>query len=204
MGLGGLSVSWYLPIMQPFLEAEFHLDALEIGGLLMLDGATFALATPFWGWALDSDLLSPPQSLFVGSVCITIGYSFLGLASYKTSMIGIGMAIKGLGEASCILTTYMIMLSSSTKSGFVEDTEQTQGILTSIWYCFYSLGGYLGSTCGGWAYDVMGFRDSTFVIIGTQVFGMLSLSVMWIVEYKQRKENNQERGYHLVPDNETQ
>ena len=190
--------------MQPFLEAEFHLDALETGGLLMLDGATFALATPFWGWALDSDLLSPLQSLFTGSLCITIGYSFLGLASYTTPLIGIGMAIKGIGVASCFLTTYMLMLSSSNKSGFVEDTEQTQGMLTSMWYCFESLGGYLGSTSGGWAYDAMGFRNSNFVIIGTQVLGMLSLSVMWMVERKQRKENNRESGYHLVPDIETQ
>ena len=199
MGLGGLSYSWCLPTMQPFLEAEFKLGAVETGGLLMLDGITYALATPFWGWALDAGLLSPLQSLFMGSLCITVGYSFLGLAS-NVSMIGIGMSLSGLGVASCYLITYMLMLSSSIESGLVQDTEQTQGMLTSLWFCFESLGGYFGSAISGWAYDMIGFRSSTLIIIGTQAFSMLSMSVMWLVDGKHRKENTREKGYQQVPE----
>ena len=191
--------------MQPFLEAEFNLGPVETGGLLMLDGVMYALATPLWGWALDAGLLSPLQSLFIGNLCITVGFSFLGSAPSiffipsNIYMVGIGMAINGLGVASCYLTTYMLMLSSSIESGFVQDTEQTQGMLFSLWFFSQSLGGYLGSACGGWAYDMMGFRNSTFVIIGTQAFGMLSLYVMWLVERKQRKEKAGEDGYQLIP-----
>ena len=195
--------------MQPFLEAEFHLDAVETGGLLMLDGALYALATPLWGWALDAGLLSPLQSLFMGSLCIIVGYLFLGSAPSvffipsNVYMVGIGMVINGLGQASCYLTTYLLMLSSSIESGFVQDTEQTQGMLYSMWFFSQSLGGYFGSACGGWAYDVMGFRNSTLVIIGTQAFGMFSLYVVWLVERKQRKEKTGEIGYRLVPHSDT-
>ena len=191
--------------MQPYLEAEFHLDAVETGGLLMLDGVTFALATPFWGWALDGGILSPLKSLFIGSLCIIVGYSFLGSAPFpfffpcNVYVVGIGMAIYGLGVASCFLTTYMLMLSSSIESGLVQDTEQTHGMLTSLWYCVHSLGGYFGSASGGWAYDMMGFRNSTFIIIGTQVFSMLSLCCMWLVEQRQRKGYTMGKGYQTVP-----
>ena len=61
------------------------------------------------------------------------------------------------------------MLSSSVKSGRVPDTEQTNGMVTSLWLGAESVGGYLGSAGGGLAYDVMGFRNSTLIIIGTQV-----------------------------------
>ena len=190
--------------MQPFLEAEFQLDSVETGGLLMLDGVTYALGTPFWGWVLDAGYLSRLQSLLIGSLCITVGHSLLGLApvASNVSMVGIGMTINGLGVASIYLTTYMLMLSSSKKSGFVQDSEQTQGMLTSLWFCFQELGMYLGTASGGWAYDVMGFRNSTFVIIGTQAFSILLLAVMWLVEHKKREQNPREKGYCQVPNTE--
>ena len=61
------------------------------------------------------------------------------------------------------------MLSSSVKSGRVPDTEQTNGMVTSLWFSFECLGGYLGSAGGGIAYDEIGFRNSTLIIIGIQV-----------------------------------
>ena len=205
-GLCGISISWYLPVMQPFLEAEFHLGAVETGGLLMLDGVMYALATPLWGWALDAGLLSPLKSLFIGSISFIVGYSFLGSAPFlfllpsNVYMVGIGMVLNGLGMASHFLNTYMLMLDSSVESGSVQDTEQTHGMLTSLWYCVHSIGGYLGTIGGGWAYDMMGFRNSTNVIIGTQLFSILSLCVMWLVEQRQRRDKSTEKGYQTVPD----
>ena len=58
---------------------------------------------------------------------------------------------------------------SSVKSGRVPDTEQTNGMVTSLWFSFECLGGYLGSAGGGWAYDEIGFRNSTLIVIGIQV-----------------------------------
>ena len=200
-GLCGISISWYLPVMQPFLETEFHLSAVETGGLLMLDGVMYALATPFWGWAVDTGLLSPLKSLFIGSICFIVGYLFLGSdLVLNVYMVGIGMILNGLGMSSHFLNTYMLMLASSMESVSVQDTEQTLGMLTSLWYAVSGIGGYLGSTVGGWAYDTIGFRNSTYVIIGTQVFIILSLSVLWMVEQRLRKDKSKEKGKETVPD----
>ena len=205
-GICGISVSWYLPTIQPFLEAEFHLREVETGGLLMLDGVMYALATPMWGWAVDAGLLSPLKLIFFGSICFIVGYSILGSNLFlfflpsNVYMVGIGIVLNGLGMSLHFLSTYMIMLASSVESGSVQDTEQTQGMLTSLWYIVNSIGGYLGSTGGGWAYDTMGFRNSTYFIIGTQVFGIFSLCVMWLLEQRQRKDKFREKGYQMVPD----
>ena len=160
----------------------------------MLDGLMYALSTPFWGWALDCGLVSSHQSLFIGSLCIVVGYSFLGSSPSSIFLpgniyiVGIGMAINGIGMASNLLTTYMLMVSSCYESGFVQDTEQTQGMLTSLWYCFYSLGGYFGSIIGGWAHDKMGFSNSTLIIVGIHFVSLISLCTMWFAERSQRKE----------------
>ena len=87
--------------LQPFLESEFHLDTVATGALMMVDGLTYALFTPFWGWILDAGYLSPLQSLFIGNLCIILGYSLLGPAPFlffipsTVYMVGIGMAIYG-------------------------------------------------------------------------------------------------------------
>jgi len=205
LGLSGISCTWYLPTLQPFLESEFHLDSVATGALLMVDGVTYALFTPFWGWILDAGRLSPLQTLFIGNLCIIVGYSFLGPAPFlffipsTVYMVGIGMTVHGFGVASCFLTTLTLMLSS-VKSGRVPDTEQTNGMVTSLWFSFECLGGYLGSAGGGWAYDEIGFRNSTLIVIGIQGFALLSMSILWWIERKQKKENASEESDRLIPD----
>ena len=49
-------------------------------------------------------------------------------------------------------------------------------MVTSLWFSFECLGGYLGSAGGGMAYDEIGFRNSTLIIIGIQV----GLSIRWL------------------------
>ena len=121
LGLSGISCTWYLPTLQvgssgrhllwilillfhyfqPFLASEFHLDAVATGALLMVDGVTYALFTPFWGWVLDARRLSPLQTLFIGNLCIIIGYSIIGPAPFfffipsTVYLVGIGMTIHG-------------------------------------------------------------------------------------------------------------
>ena len=169
----------------------------------MLDGITCALFTPIWGWTIDSGLFSPVPSLFIGSLCIIAGYLFLGYSS-NVAMVGIGMTINGIGVASYYLITYLLMLSSSIESGLVPDTEQTQGMLTALWFSFESLGGYFGSACGGWAYDMIGFRNSTFVVIGTQTLSMLPLFVVWLVGQKQKRDSTRSKKYHPLPTGDTE
>ena len=175
LGLSGISISWYLPTLQPFLEDTLGLGTLATGALLVLDGGTYALFTPFWGWVLDAKKMSPLQALLAGNVFIVVGYSLLGPAPFlpflsaNVYLVAIGMTIHGFGVASNFITTLTLMLSSSIESERVPDTEQTRGMFTSLWFIHECVGGYLGSAGGGLAYDKMGFRNSTVIVIAVQV-----------------------------------
>ena len=41
-----ISVSWYLPTLQPFLEQNFQLTPMLTGVLFMLEGLTYAIFSP--------------------------------------------------------------------------------------------------------------------------------------------------------------
>lgn len=60
------------------------------------------------------------------------------------------------------------MLSESVKNG-APDNEQTRGMITSLWFISENLGGYIGATFGGIAFDKIGFIHGTTVVIGMQV-----------------------------------
>ena len=71
------------------------------------------------------------------------------------------------------------MLSETSKvDRKIRDTEQTRGMITSLWLIAENIGGWLGSFCGGIAYDNLGFEGSSLVIIGLQ--GIIILGIPYL------------------------
>ena len=64
--------------------------------------------------------------------------------------------------ASNFITTLTLMLEESVSSGKASNTEQTRGMVTSLWFIHECIGGYAGSAAGGWSYDIIGFKVSIF------------------------------------------
>jgi len=60
------------------------------------------------------------------------------------------------------------MLTESVAHG-AADSEQTRGMITSLWFISENLGAYAGASLGGFVYDKIGFEHGTTVVIGTQV-----------------------------------
>ena len=55
------------------------------------------------------------------------------------------------------------MLSSARDAG-LPDNDQVKGMVSSLWVVAICVGGYLGSSLGGVAYDTVGFEDGTFAM----------------------------------------
>ena len=55
----------------------------------------------------------------------------------------------------------MIMMRSHDNN----DNDQ----VTSVWECCEMVGGYLGSSLGGLAVDMMGFREASNIVVGMEV-----------------------------------
>ncbi len=62
------------------------------------------------------------------------------------------------------------MLDHAVESGAAPNTEQTRGMITSLWTVNECLGNYLGSTLGGVTFDVMGFENATLIVVGIGAF----------------------------------
>ena len=96
-----LSVAWYLPSLQPFLEQSLNLSTLAIGAMFTVEGATYAAFSPFWGWLLDK-WVSPWVALVIGTVCVIVGYCFVGPAPFlpfiseNVYLVGFSLCLMGL------------------------------------------------------------------------------------------------------------
>ena len=84
----------------------------------------------------------PYLLLTIGSVAVIIGYSLLGPAPYLSFLgknvyfVAFGLVIQGIGVSATFISTLVFMMSESVAQG-APDTEQTRGMITSLWYFSY-------------------------------------------------------------------
>ena len=72
------------------------------------------------------------------------------------------------------------MLAEASKADKnILDTEQTRGMITSLWLIAENIGGWLGSFLGGVAYDNLGFEGGSLVIIGLQGIIVVGIPYVW-------------------------
>ena len=72
------------------------------------------------------------------------------------------------------------MLGEATKADKnISDTEQTRGMITSLWLIAENIGGWLGSFLGGIAYDYLGFEAGSLLIIGLQGIIVVAIPYVW-------------------------
>ena len=75
----------------------------------------------------------------------------------------VSMGLQGLGSAATFLGTLLYMMKSTVDAGLLE-SEQTKSMVSSLWVVADCAGGFIGSSVGSIAFDVLGFRRGTLVI----------------------------------------
>ena len=81
------------------------------------------------------------------------------------------------------------MLSEAPKADKnIKDTEQTRGMITSLWLIAENIGGWSGSFLGGVAYENLGFEGGSLVIISLQVIIVVGIPYAWYrTKYNQNR-----------------
>merc|ERR1719411_546334 len=178
-----MSVTWYLPTLEPFLKENFNnISTITTGAMFMVEGATYAVFSPIWGLLLTRGL-SPQVALLIGCLGVVFGYGLLGPAPFlyflpkNIYMVATGLIIQGSCVAATFITTLVFMMSESVANG-ASDTEQTRGMITSLWFLSENVAGYLGSSLGGYTFDQMGFESSTLIVIGLQLIALIPLAIL--------------------------
>ena len=158
-------------------------------------GMTYAIFSPIWGYLLDK-YLAPHVLFIIGCICVIIGFFLLGpFLQLNVYLVAVGLAIQGIGVSATFISTLVFMMSESVLQG-APDTEQTQGMITSLWFVSENIAGYLGSSIGnvvilcirrkatnwihfpalgGVTFDQMGFENSTLIVIALQVVALLAI-----------------------------
>lgn len=94
--LAETSVSWYLPTLQPMLESKFSLGPMAVGAMFMVEGGTYALFSPFWGYILDKKS-GPIGPLLLGSLGVIFGYALIGPVPFLDELIPNNIYVVAVG-----------------------------------------------------------------------------------------------------------
>jgi len=166
----GTSWSWYSATLQPFLGTKYGISPGQAGLIFTVFGATYTLFTPVFGYFSDKGL-DGFTSLILGNTLIMLGFVFLGPIPQLSAISGnlwltvVSMSVQGLGSAATYLGSLLFMMKAVKEAG-LPDSEQVKSMVSSIWIVADNLGGYAGSTLGGYAYDSIGFEAGTLIEVG--------------------------------------
>ena len=115
------------------------------------------------------------------------------MKSHILHLLFLGIMACGLGKAFSNQASLNYMMKSSMSSG-LPDSEQTRGMVSSLWSVSYNLGGYMGATLGGVIEDELGFSGT--MLVGAVVMGVSVVAVvcygarLWCKGLSGRKEEN--------------
>eukprot|EP00090_Calanus_glacialis_P029708 TRINITY_DN47709_c0_g1_i1.p1 TRINITY_DN47709_c0_g1~~TRINITY_DN47709_c0_g1_i1.p1 ORF type:complete len:472 (-),score=104.19 TRINITY_DN47709_c0_g1_i1:99-1514(-) len=178
----GMSTQWYQPSLEPYVRTQFGMSPFQASLLFIIDGCTYALVTPIIGKLLDKGLDCRVVLVF-GSGIICFGYLLLApappfLFAPSLVQIGVGAGVHGVGMAMNFIGTLTLMTQESGRKS--ADSEQIQGMVTSIWITCESLGGFIGAAAGGAAYDKLGWSSSCVMVAGCQTVAMVLVVSGWL------------------------
>ena len=143
----------------------------------MVYGAAYTLFTPLFGFLNDKGL-DGLVIMLIGNFLITLGFVFIGPLP-PLRMIGghlwltiVSMLVQGIGSAGTFLASLLYMMKSIREAGLPE-TDQSKGMVSSLWVVGDCIGGFVGSVLGGFAYDALGFQMGTSIEVGCMSFTLI-------------------------------
>ena len=136
---------------------------------------TYSLASPLVGKMYDKGL-GGFKLITTGSGLVTLGFIVMGpltrLDIFSSVWLTVAsMGVQGIGFSLVYIGSLLTMLGELQQCS-LPDTEQSKGMVSSLWTVAVCLGQALGTTAGGLAWDWIGFEDgmlieAVMIMIGT-------------------------------------
>lgn len=176
----GTGWSWYSASLGPFIKHKYGISAAQTGLVFMAFGLSYTVSTPIIGFIIDKGLNGLYASI-LGNFVIFFGFVCIGPMPLLKAIASLGLtvtslSVQGVGSAFTYIGTLLFMMRAVSEAG-LPDTDQTRGMVSSLWVIFDCLGGYAGTSLGSLTFDKYGFEKST-VFIGVML--ILSVFVMLI------------------------
>ncbi|GJQ84892.1 hypothetical protein Trydic_g507 [Trypoxylus dichotomus] len=181
-----MSIGFLQATLEPHLR-QFELSPVILGLMFVINGGTYALIAPVWGWLCDRTC--PPKVLTVfGTIAVAIGFTLIGPAPYLNTktilwLTIVGLVIHGLGIAAQLVASFTDALRTSIEHGFPNNLD-TFGLVSGLWTSTFALGAFIGPSVSGILFDNVGFRNATMFIFGLHLFVGLLVTLFLIFSRK--------------------
>ncbi|XP_063991731.1 MFS-type transporter SLC18B1-like [Diachasmimorpha longicaudata] len=162
-----MSIGFLQATLEPHLR-DFNLSPVVLGLMFVINGGTYALMAPAWGWLCDRKC-TPKIVTVAGCQLLMAGFSLIGPAPFIPSETKIwltiaGLVIHGLGMAAQLVASFSDALNTSIAYGFPNNLE-TYGLISGLWTSAFALGAFIGPSVAGILLDNIGFRQASMFII---------------------------------------
>ncbi|XP_039295920.1 MFS-type transporter SLC18B1-like isoform X4 [Nilaparvata lugens] len=163
-----MSIGFLSALLEPHLR-QFNLPPAILGVMFVINGGTYALTAPCWGWLCDGRRLHPKVASVTGCILLIAGFSAIGPIPFLPIpttlwLTIVGLVIHGLGIAALLVSSFTDALRCAISHGFPNNLE-TYGLISGLWTSTFALGAFIGPSIAGVLYDAFGFRAATLLII---------------------------------------
>ena len=164
--VGGSAWSWYSTTLEAHLLYRHGLNSAQTGLVFLSTAMTYSMVSPLVGKMYDYGL-GGFKLITTGSWLVTLGFLLMGPLSLLPQLSGLwitvaSMGLQGVGFSFIYIGSLLTMLGELSDCGLPE-TEQSKGMVSSLWTVAVCLGQALGTAGGGLAWDWAGFEQGMLV-----------------------------------------
>ncbi|CAB3360915.1 Hypothetical predicted protein [Cloeon dipterum] len=177
-----ISIGFLQATLEPHLR-QFELSPVVLGLMFVINGGTYALTAPFFGWLCDRFVLPKVITVF-GCVLVICAFSLVGpspILPFDTVLwvCIVGLMFHGLGMAAQLVASFTDALQTAFEHGY-ENSLETYGLISGLWTSTFALGAFIGPSIAGFLFDNVGFRNSTTFVIAFQVIVAIAVTVFLV------------------------
>ena len=179
--MAGTAWSWYSTTLETQLRIKHGMTSAQTGLVFLSTALTYIITSPLVGKMCDLGW-GGFKLITTGSLIITIGFLCMGPLSFLKIFSGLwvtitSMGLQGIGISFVYIGTLLTMMGELEACG-LPNTDQSKGMVSSLWTVAVCLGQAVGSMGGGLAWTWVGFEVGLAVEAAIIFCSSIIISIM--------------------------
>ncbi|XP_045129884.1 MFS-type transporter SLC18B1-like [Portunus trituberculatus] len=161
-----ISIGFLQATLEPHLR-PLQMSPFQLGLMFVLNGATYGLFAPVWGFLCDK-LINPRIVVIFGAFVVITSFTLIGPAPFlpiptTLPVCIVALVLHGTGFGAELVATFTSAHRDAVLNGFPDDI-QTYGLVSGMWTSTFALGAFIGPSAAGALFDLVGFSWATVFV----------------------------------------